>query len=427
MAYNGSGTFTLYSPGNPVVTGTTISSTWANNTLTDIATGLSTALTKDGQTTPTANIPMGGFRLTGLAAATALTDAIRYDQVQNSSPTYLTSPAGTDTITATAPNSLAAYAAGQVFRFIPANTNTGAATININSIGAKAITKNGATALAAGDLVATKFAEIVYDGTQFQLANPSQAQIPSAVGRNFAGRTNSSNPNYQVDFTASELSVKTSANASLTLYTVSVTADITASGANGLDTGSEAGDTWYYLYVIYNPSTATVASLLSASATSPTLPSGYTYFALVGAVRNDGSSNFIKYQQNGMAVTFESPQAVLSGGAATTETAITVTSFVPDIAQSFKVSSTASMTADGSGAALAALILRWVSGTNYFVNQGALYGLANGSSGNFIFTGTQTDIPNRSRDFYYLWSGVTGSSQAANVSILGFTIPGGGQ
>ena len=57
MSYNGSGLFTLYSPGNPVVTGTTISSTWANNTLSDIATGLSTALTKNGQTTATTRIP----------------------------------------------------------------------------------------------------------------------------------------------------------------------------------------------------------------------------------------------------------------------------------------------------------------------------------------------------------------------------------
>lgn len=57
MAFNGSGVFNLYSPGNPVVTGTTISSTWANNTLSDIATGLSTCVTKDAQTTTTGVIP----------------------------------------------------------------------------------------------------------------------------------------------------------------------------------------------------------------------------------------------------------------------------------------------------------------------------------------------------------------------------------
>lgn len=58
MAFNGSGTFSLYSPGNPVVTGTTISSTWANNTLTDIANnGLTFCVTKNGQTTTTTSIP----------------------------------------------------------------------------------------------------------------------------------------------------------------------------------------------------------------------------------------------------------------------------------------------------------------------------------------------------------------------------------
>lgn len=171
MAFNGSGTFNLYTPGNPVVTGTTISSTWANNTLSDIATGLSNCITKDGQTTPTANIPMGSNRLTGLAAATSRTDAIQYAQVQDGSPTYLTSPSGTNTVTATAPNTMAAYAAGQVFRFIPANTNTGATTLNINSIGAKNVYWKNAACI-GGELVQNVPVEVIYDGTQFQIIGP---------------------------------------------------------------------------------------------------------------------------------------------------------------------------------------------------------------------------------------------------------------
>lgn len=75
-----SGSFSLYSPGNPVITGTTISSTWAVNTLGDIATGLSTCVLKDGTQTITANIPMSGFKITGLAAATTNGDAIRFEQ-----------------------------------------------------------------------------------------------------------------------------------------------------------------------------------------------------------------------------------------------------------------------------------------------------------------------------------------------------------
>jgi hypothetical protein len=80
MARNGSGTYSLPS-GNPVVSGSTISSNWANNTLSDIATALTGSLAKDGQTVPTANIPMGGFKLTGLAAATSNGDALRFEQL----------------------------------------------------------------------------------------------------------------------------------------------------------------------------------------------------------------------------------------------------------------------------------------------------------------------------------------------------------
>ena len=71
------GTYSLYATGNPVVTGTTISSTWANNTLNDIATALSTCLLKDGTQTVTANIPFAGYRLTGIGAPTAVGDALR--------------------------------------------------------------------------------------------------------------------------------------------------------------------------------------------------------------------------------------------------------------------------------------------------------------------------------------------------------------
>lgn len=77
MAFNGSGVFNLVS-GNPVVTGTTISSTWANNTLSDVATGLSNCVTRDGQSPATANLPMGGYKMTGLALATATGDALSY-------------------------------------------------------------------------------------------------------------------------------------------------------------------------------------------------------------------------------------------------------------------------------------------------------------------------------------------------------------
>jgi hypothetical protein len=167
MARDGSGTYSLPA-GNPVVTGTTVSSTWANNTFTDVASALTQSLSKDGQTTMTGNQPMAGNRHTGVGNATARDQYAALGQVQDSAATYLTSVAGTNTITASV-SGLTAYAAGQTFRFVAAGNNTGAVTININSIGAKAVTKQGTTALVSGDIVSGSTVTITYDGTQFQL------------------------------------------------------------------------------------------------------------------------------------------------------------------------------------------------------------------------------------------------------------------
>jgi len=80
MSRNGSGTYTLPA-GNPVVTSTTIASTWANNTMTDLATALTGSLASDGQTTATGNLKMGANRITGLADGIAATDAATVSQV----------------------------------------------------------------------------------------------------------------------------------------------------------------------------------------------------------------------------------------------------------------------------------------------------------------------------------------------------------
>lgn len=73
MSRNGSGTYSLPA-GNPVVTGTTISSTWANTTLTDIANALTGSLATDGQTTATGNLNMGTNRITNTADPTNAQD-----------------------------------------------------------------------------------------------------------------------------------------------------------------------------------------------------------------------------------------------------------------------------------------------------------------------------------------------------------------
>jgi len=172
MSYNGSGVFQINTTGQPVVAGTVISSTAFNALTSDLATGLSTAITKDGQTTVTANIPLAGFKITGLGAATVGTDAVQYGQIQSNTDKLVT-VSGTDTLTGSVTPALTAYAAGNLFSFVVANTNTGAVTINIDGVGSKAITRTGSTALVAGDMVAGEVVLIEYDGTRFQLLNPN--------------------------------------------------------------------------------------------------------------------------------------------------------------------------------------------------------------------------------------------------------------
>ena len=73
MSRNGSGTYSLPA-GNPVVTGTTISSTWANTTLTDIANAITGSLASDGQTTASGNLNMGTNKIVNAGDPTAQQD-----------------------------------------------------------------------------------------------------------------------------------------------------------------------------------------------------------------------------------------------------------------------------------------------------------------------------------------------------------------
>ena len=167
MSFNGSGTFQINTAGQPVVAGTVITATAFNALTADLATGLSTCVTKDGQTTVTANLPMGGNKLTGLGAGTLGTDSARLSQVQGNISSLL-GVSGIDTITGSGSPQVTTYATGQMFWFVASGTNTGAATLNIDSLGAKSITR-GTAALAAGDIISGSVALVVYDGTQFQL------------------------------------------------------------------------------------------------------------------------------------------------------------------------------------------------------------------------------------------------------------------
>lgn len=111
MPRDGSGNFQLPAL-NPVVNGTAISSTWANNTLTDVATALTGSIAKNGETTPTADLPMGTQKHTNCGDATARNQYGAVGQIQDNDFNVLGSVSGTNTIAGSLTPAITAYSAG---------------------------------------------------------------------------------------------------------------------------------------------------------------------------------------------------------------------------------------------------------------------------------------------------------------------------
>jgi len=85
MSRNGSGTYSLPA-GNPVVTGTTIASSWANNTMNDLASAMTDSVAADGQTPMTGDLNLNTHKVVGLVAGSVAGDAIEFAQF--TTPTF---------------------------------------------------------------------------------------------------------------------------------------------------------------------------------------------------------------------------------------------------------------------------------------------------------------------------------------------------
>jgi len=85
---------------------------------------------------------------------------------------YAADSVGTDAYAVTLTPAPTAYVTGMVVRFKAGTANTGAATLNVNSLGAKTIVKNYNSTLADNDILANQIVEVIYDGTNFQMISP---------------------------------------------------------------------------------------------------------------------------------------------------------------------------------------------------------------------------------------------------------------
>ncbi|MDR6579959.1 hypothetical protein [Pseudomonas extremaustralis] len=269
----------------------------------------------------------GGLQV---ASATKSQHATNAGQAQIQSVTAFTSGGVSTALTLAPVPAITAYAANQRFRIKFGLASTGSDTLNISGLGAKSIKQydpNGAKVAAV--FAANQLADVEYDGTDFVLLDRLPI-LPQATETVLGGgkiatqslansglddstimtplKTAKSAPSVRgaysnlivsttgasatVTITASQIVLQGASGAASTLKSLSTSASTAVSGVGGLDTGTIAINTWYSVWVIYDPVLGNISALLSLSATSPTISwSGDIRYARVGWILTDGSGN----------------------------------------------------------------------------------------------------------------------------------------
>lgn len=200
---------------------------------------------------------------------------------------------------------------GSVVQFVALATNTGSTTINPSGFSAILVQKSttaGPISLIGGEIVAGNVISAVYSASSntFQLLN---AVIQSASGATapLCGATglkitNGSAPSTIVNLVAGQAVMQTAAGitinrSNVSLPSINTTTGNTVAAPNGMDGEAPGTSQWLNIWIIDNG--AAPAGLISTSATSPTLPSGYTYKCRLGTMFVDGSGNLLRTLQAG--------------------------------------------------------------------------------------------------------------------------------
>lgn len=297
--------------------------TFAGGTVFGNPTGSSAAPV--ATTHPVLGIPGTSTGEIGLAGSTSGTATIAA-QATAGTPTILTPTAsGTMAVSATSPLHLSA--------------TTGALTIDTATSGQKGVVQGDGNTLTitAGTISCTPASS-----TQVGCSTLGGNTGVQGSYKNLLIANDNSTPNTKINITANALIVQDGSGNTAKLSSVSVSINSATSGAGGLDTGSLAGSTVYYEWVIAQAGGASPSAVMSLSSSAPTLPMGYTMYARVGGTAiTDGSKNFFRVtQKNANAQYVVTPTsntanlpAIASGTSgsvsAPTYTAFSVSAIVP--------------------------------------------------------------------------------------------------
>lgn len=263
--------------------------------------------------------------------------------------------------------------------------------------------------------------------TWVQIAAPVQSTSGFQV-TGLSGANNSGTPNTQYDVTAVQVVLWNPTDGGTVVQNNpgTKTNNVSTAGpaAGGRDqAGAFSANSWIHFYFIWNGTTLSTVSSTASQATGPTLPSGYTHWAYIGAVRFDGSSHLRLTRMRGSWMTYETLLSALVGGDATVETAVDISTMIPPNSLQWKGQMwNTGVQADGAGATDALHILRYISGASILQIRssstvpasGAAYSLSTG----FL-------MPNQNQNFYYLHAVTNGSLPSMSVDVQGYQVANG--
>jgi hypothetical protein len=172
----------------------------------------------------------------------------------------------------------------------------------------------GALAPPAGS-VRYDTAQTLTGAQQTQAQSNIGVPAPAPLPRSYLAGLTLSTPGSSGSFAVAAGMAVDSTNAVMMALASAITKTTSAYGnGNGaLDSGAIAASTWYHAHLIKNPTTQTVDALVSLSATAPTLPSGYTAFRRIGAMKTNASSQWILFHQDGDVFAWDTPVVDATG------------------------------------------------------------------------------------------------------------------
>ena len=146
----------------------------------DVGTGLENCLTRDGQNSPAANLPMNSKKHTAVADASLNNEYATYGQLLALTTPFVgaTNVGGTATAITLAPSPAAtSNTTGKGYSFFIETNNTGEVTVAVSSLAAVSMRRSDGSQFASGDLLVGRFLRMVFGGSHFI----SDVEPPAAV------------------------------------------------------------------------------------------------------------------------------------------------------------------------------------------------------------------------------------------------------